>query len=318
MNAMVEKYKGAPWLNYVAAPPEPKSLRMLDAVMKKEEAYPLYPGNELLCFDYTVPEDIAFDDHFMKGTPEGGGLHLYLYKPKAYTGKKWFFYIHGGGFMRGNGPWCKHNALALAKELGINVAACEYHYTPAFKYPVALNDVEEAYRYIRDKMGIEPNNIIMGGESAGGTYTMAMAQRLRSQGRPLPSALVNMSAYLDLTLEGESYTANYGVDPTFTVDMKPTVPFYLADMDLVRNPEVSPIFADVKDYPPTFFACDETEIFLSCALTSCDKLQKAGVPCEGYITHGFVHVFMFEAPEIPESKKFYAELKKFLETHKVI
>jgi acetyl esterase/lipase len=313
MNEMVQKYQGAPWLKFIDTPPLESSLKAIADVMAKEAEYPLSPGNELYCFDYSTPDTMTLED--IK-TP--AGTQIWLYTPKGYSGKKLFYYIHGGGFMRGNGPWCRHNAIALVQEIGVPVAAVEYHYTPEYKYPVALNDCDDAYKYLTETRQVAASDLIMGGESAGGTFTMAMAVRLKAQGRPLPSALVNSSAYLDFSLEGDSYSKNLGVDPTFTMDMHPSVPFYLADMSKVKDPEVSPIFGDYAGFPPTFWTVDETEIFLSDALRGADKLHKAGVPTEAYITHGFVHVFLFEAPEIPESKALYAEIKAFLQKHKAI
>jgi acetyl esterase/lipase len=247
-----------------------------------------------------------------------GGRQIWLYKPKGYTGKKIFYYIHGGAFMRGNGPWCRSIAIGLVKHWGIPVAACEYRYTPEFKYPSALDDVEDCYNYLLNELHYSPKDIFMGGESAGGTYTMALCARLRRQGRELPSALINWSAYLDLSLEGESYTKNIGVDPIFTMSLEPSIPFYLEDLSLRKDPEVSPVYSDFTDYPPTYFAVDETEIFLSDALTVSDKMHKLGIPVKAYITNGLVHVYQCEDQFLKESIDLYNDIKKFLEDNGVL
>jgi acetyl esterase/lipase len=127
-----------------------------------------------------------------------------------------------------------------------------------------------------------------------------------------------MSAYLDLSLKGPSYSANLGVDPTFTDSLEPSIPYYLDDLSKVCDPEVSPIYGDYSGFPPTFYAVDDTEIFLSDALIGCDRLYKLGIPCHALVTHGLVHVYEFEEVNIKESRHFYAELKKFLQQNKIL
>jgi acetyl esterase/lipase len=309
MNPLFKDYEGAPWLVHIETGPSPEAEKSILKVFEQQKPYPMAPGNELDYLDDSTPDCMTREDI---GMPHG--LHMYHYKLKdADPGeKRAIYYIHGGGFMRGNGKWCRTNAISQVRYLGLPVYACEYRYTPGHKYPEGLNDAVWGWDYLVNSLGIDPKNIIVTGESAGGTYTMALCVRLKREGRPLPGKIVVLSGYLDMALESPSYQYNRKIDRVFTVDLAPTVPFYLDDLSMVKDPEVSPIYDDFTGFPPAFFCADDTEIFVSDSLAAADGMSRIGIPVRAYITHGLIHVFPFEMPEIRESQAAWREIKRFV------
>ncbi|MDR1785605.1 MAG: alpha/beta hydrolase [Spirochaetaceae bacterium] len=306
---LFKDYEGAPWLTHIEKEPSPAAKKRIPELFAEQAPYPMAPGNELVYLDDSTPSTLIRQD-----VDAPHGLHLYSYKFKQPDPKekRVIYYIHGGGFMRGNGKWCRKNAISLAVNLGLPVYACEYRYTPEHKYPAGVDDSTWGWDYLVNKLGIDPGNIIVSGESAGGTYAMALCVRLKRQGRPLPGKAVILSGYLDFALESPSYKLNREVDPVFNVDLAPTVPFYLDDLSKVKDPEVSPKYADFTGFPPTFFCVDDAEVFLSDALIVADKMHKLGIPVKVYVSHGLIHVFPFEMPEVPESQDAFKAMKKFL------
>lgn len=92
------------------------------------------------------------------------------------------FYFHGGGFMW-NSPQFEFKAYLsnLAKQLNIRIFAPDYRKTPKFSYPTPINDCYEwmlHYLENAEKYGINPENFIVAGDSAGGTAAMACLVRL--------------------------------------------------------------------------------------------------------------------------------------------
>jgi acetyl esterase/lipase len=85
-----------------------------------------------------------------------------------------------------------------------------------------------------------------------------------------------------------------------------------ADENQLSHPEVSPIYSDMKGFPPTFFTVDDTEVFLSDSLIAADRLHKLGIRTRAFITHGFVHVFAFEVPDAPEAQSLFQAIRKFI------
>jgi len=318
MNPLFEKYKDKPWLTHTETEPSKETTDWIPKLIEYGKQYPMAPGSELEWLDDATPDNITKKEISL---PTGFLMYKYALKDPAQKSDpeqdsnqaRVIYYIHGGGFMRGNTNWCRSNALRQVENFGLPTYACTYRYTPAFKYPAALDDVEAGYNYLVNDLGILPENIVVTGESAGGTLMLALCARLRRQGRELPSKLIVMSGYLDFTLQGESYRYNLGKDIMFTMDLSPTVAFYTDKTgDALKDPEISPIYSDFTGYPPTFFVADDTEVFVSDALAGADRMDQAGVPVNVHITHGLWHCFQFETPDIEESKILYKEMKAWL------
>ncbi|MDR2609969.1 MAG: alpha/beta hydrolase [Clostridiales Family XIII bacterium] len=309
---LFKDYEGAPWLTHLTSDPSPEAQKRIPELMKELEAYPMAPGAELDFLDDHTPDSMTRED-----VDAPHGLHFYHYEPKEINPKadgRVVYYIHGGGFMRGNEYWCRYNAIHQAENLGLPVYACEYRYTPANKYPAGVDDVEWGWNHLVNDLGLDPKKIIITGESAGGTYEMALMLRLKSQGRELPSAgCACISGFLDFAAESPSYTLNNGIDPLFSIDFKETMLFYLDDPTMAYEPEVSPKYGDFTGFPDTIFFADDTEVFVSDALIGADKLYKLGIRTEAYITHGLTHCYAFEMPELPETAKFYELMRKFFD-----
>jgi acetyl esterase/lipase len=305
---LFKNYEGAAWLTHIESDPSPEAQKGMVRLLKEMEAYPMAPGNELDFLDDSTPPDVMRED-----IDAPHGLRLYHYEPlnKNPAEDRIIYYVHGGGFMRGNEYWCRTNAILLVKHLGLPVYACEYRYIPEHKYPKGIDDVEWGWNHVVNDLGFDPQKIIIAGESAGGTYEMSLMLRLRRQGRELPAGCVCLSGFLDFASESPSYRLNQGIDPMFSIDFRVMTPFYLDDVSMVYDPEVSPKYADFTGFPATLFFVDDTEVFLSDALIAADKLHKLGIRVEAHITHGLTHAYMFDMPELPESYASYKHIREF-------
>ncbi|MDR3342601.1 MAG: alpha/beta hydrolase [Treponema sp.] len=308
MNPLFEDYKDKPWLTHTETEPSRETKDWIPRLIELSKQYPIAPGNELEYFDDSTPDSMTREDI---RTP--GGVLIYKYTPKNLdpAEKRIIYYVHGGGFMRGNTYWCRSNAIHQVLNFGLPLYAVTYRYIPEFKYPAGLDDTEDGYNYVVNERGNAPSDIIMTGESAGPTYMLALCGRLKRQGRELPQRLVVMSGFLDYTFQGASYRYNLDKDILFGVPMEETVHVYTDEAD-ATNPDISPIYSDFTGFPPAFFVVDDTEVFVSDTLTCADKMDKAGIPVKVYITHGLWHCFQFETPDIEESKFVYKEMKAWL------
>lgn len=204
-------------------------------------------------------------------------------------------YLHGGGYVCGTREYAKGFASVLSAECGMKVASIEYRLAPENPYPAALDDVYNAYCKILEK-GMEPEKVIVVGESAGGGLAYALCLKLRDEGKPLPAGIIAISPWCDLTLSGDSYLKNKEADPSITLDRlsffadcyvgaysKEDIPKIKkitakpkGDTEKKREAYVSPIFANLEGMPPSLIFVGEDELLLSDAEGMRDKLFASG------------------------------------------
>lgn len=102
-----------------------------------------------------------------------------------------FIHLHGGGFLNGSLDTETYICAAIAVKLGIVVVHPEYRHTNDVSFPVPHNDVWDAFEWINTYylyIGVDPANMVVGGQSAGSGLAASLVQRevveAREQGRP--------------------------------------------------------------------------------------------------------------------------------------
>ena len=182
-------------------------------------------------------------------------------------------YLHGGGYTCGDLEYAKGFASTLAAECGVRVFCAAYRLAPETRFPGAVDDAEESYRYLLSK-GYTPEQICLCGESAGGGLIYALCLRLKERGLPLPCGIIAISPWVDLTASGESYVTNKDADPSLTEEL---LRFYAkCYADDVRAPEVSPLFAELEGLPPSLIFVGGDEILLDDSKRMHEKLLQSG------------------------------------------
>ena len=152
----------------------------------------------------------------------------------------------------------------------------------------------------------------IGGDSAGGNLAMATLLALRDAGDPLPATCFLLSPWLDLAVKGESHETRAEQDPWFRPeDMPEVIRKYCSEYDL-KNPLVSPVYADASDLPPTLIQVGDHEILLSDSTRLADNIEKAGGEVTLQIWPEMWHVFQFFIGQMPESKKAIKRIAEYL------
>jgi acetyl esterase/lipase len=213
--------------------------------------------------------------------------------------------IHGGALIMGAGEVCKAMAMSTARTVGARVIAVDYRMPPENPYPAGLDDCLAFYRaLLRDH---SPEEIIVGGASAGGNLAAATILRARDEGLPLPAAAVLLSPEVDLTESGDTFFTNAGIDGMGSL-MQANL-LYAAGHDLA-DPYVSPLFGHfAKGFPPTLLTAGTRDVFLSNAVRLHRKLRAAGVPAELHVLEAAAHGAF--AGSSPEEAELDAEVRLF-------
>jgi acetyl esterase/lipase len=200
-------------------------------------------------------------------------------------------YHHGGaytsGSLRSHRALCARIAAACAREL----VAVDYRLAPEHPYPAGLDDASAVYHDVLAQ-GTAAEQVILAGDSAGGGLATALLLRLRDNGGSLPAGAVLLSPWLDLTATSDAITSQADDDPMLSADMLHRRARAYAGEDL-RQPLVSPHFADPAGLPPLLILVGTAEILLDDSRTFAACASAAGVDVELDVEEDLIHVWPF-------------------------
>ena len=240
------------------------------------------------------------------GSFESAWIH-----PSARRGDTVVLYLHGGGYTCGNIDFAIGFGSTLAKNLGLRVFAPAYRLAPEDPYPAALEDAMKAYSYLLE-CGIPSESIVLCGESAGGGLSYALCLRLASLGMSLPAGIIAISPWVDLTLSGDSIKSRADVDIALTYDrLKFFADSYVGSAD-PKNPEISPIFADVSQMPPSLIFVGTDELLFDDAQVLERKLFHAGRKCKMIVGENMWHAYTIYS--LKEHKTDFLEMETFIDS----
>ena len=217
--------------------------------------------------------------------------------------------IHGGGFFIGGGDTCLAMAKGMAGQSRMCTWSVDYRMPPDHPYPAALDDCVTVYRGLLAERS--PDQIVVGGASAGGNLAAALMLRARDEGLPMPAALILQTPEVDLTESGDSFATNLGLDNVLTASLARSIALYAGDHDLT-DPYLSPLFGDVTGFPPTLLQAGTRDLFLSNTVRMHRKLRGAGVDAELHVFEAMPHGGFFGAPEDEELAH---EVRRFIASH---
>ncbi|KUY59452.1 alpha/beta hydrolase [Burkholderia sp. RF2-non_BP3] len=202
--------------------------------------------------------------------------------------KRIVLYIHGGGFYSGSSSTHRALVAQLAKTADANVFAVDYRLLPESTYPSQIDDVLRAWDWMIEQ-GYTADRVVVAGESVGGNLAIELSLRLREQHRSLPAALLLMSPVTDLAVTGESMMENGSRDPIIQRTSMITVSrAYLGDVP-PNNPDVSPLYANLRGLPPMLIQVGSTETLMDDAVRFARRAGTMDVPVSLEIWPNMIH-----------------------------
>ena len=224
-------------------------------------------------------------------------LHI---TPRDVQGGRTLFYIHGGAHVFGSPSTHAAMLSALAKPAKARAVLPRYPLAPEHPFPAAPNHCLAAYRALLAS-GVDPAEVIVGGDSAGGNLALGLLADLRAAGDPLPAGVFAVSPLLDLTFSGGSIETNAAQEvvlPAMRLDEAART--YL-NGHAADDPRASPLFADFSGAPPIWLAVGDTEILLDDTLRLADRLKAQQVEVDLTVARDLPHVWTLFYNLIPEA-----------------
>ena len=253
------------------------------------------------------------------------GIPTEILKKIDSSNKKAIYLLHGGGYIMGLNNIYRNTAYKYSMAAGgADVILIEYRLAPEHTFPAALEDALKGWEWMIEN-GYKEEDIIVIGDSAGGNLTLSLTLKLKELKKKLPKALVLISPWTDMTASGKSYFENYNKDAMFgsryeikedMVDKMLNSPIYsyCGDHDR-KDPLLSPIFGDYKDFPPTFITVGSHEMLLDDSKVVAEKIEKAGGDVFLHIDEGMFHVYPMADKLMPESKRAMQKILEFIKKH---
>lgn len=204
--------------------------------------------------------------------------------------RKVILYFHGGGFVACGLRTHRRMIARISQAAGMPVLSVGYRMQPRVPIETSIADCVDAYRRLLSN-GYAPEDIVIGGDSAGGYLAFTATLRAVREGLPRPAGIAALSPFLDLDVDLKIAHANAALDPFIPAprlwDMVRTC---FPDAD-VTDPELCPVHADLAGLPPALIQVGSIEVLLGDAELMAERLGAADVPCTLQIWEGQMHVF---------------------------
>jgi acetyl esterase/lipase len=157
--------------------------------------------------------------------------------------------------------------------------------------------------------------MIFCGDSAGGGLSVAAILALKKKNESLPAAVVCLSPWADLTLKNQSHISKAKAEAMLKTDvLRVWALSYTVESNL-KNPLVSPIYADFRGFPPLLIQVGSEEILLDDAILLAEQAKADNVDVTLKVWDGMWHVWPILGELIPESKMAFEEIRQFINTH---
>jgi acetyl esterase/lipase len=206
-----------------------------------------------------------------------------------------YFHIHGGGWSIGapdqNDPLLER----IADVAGLTCVSVKYRLGPENPYPAGPDDCEAAALWIaregRERFGL--TKLAIGGESAGGHLSAVTLLRLRDRHQLAPFSLAFLN-YGCFDLGMTPSARNWGEEklvlntPAIVAFRKSFLP---PDIDM-SNPDVSPLYANVRGMPAAIFSVGTRDALVDDSLFMAPRWLAAGNAAELAIHPGACHGFL--------------------------
>jgi acetyl esterase/lipase len=254
-----------------------------------------------------LPEDgIAIDEGFCPGLDGAPDIRLLIYRPPgAAKPLPVYLDIHGGAFVSNTAdidePFCR----AIVKSVGCAVVSVDYRVAPETHWPGAVEDCLAALRWVAaesEARGFDASRIAIGGESAGGGLTAALALMARDRGGPELALQMLGQPMLDDRTGCHPFAGEY----TFTAEANHAGwTAYLgveAGSDAVPAAAVPARVADLSGLPPAFITVGALDLLADECVDYARRLMRAGVPTELHVMPGAFHGAIVMAPDGPVAR----------------
>lgn len=216
-----------------------------------------------------------------------GEVGVEVIDPLLPTRNAVLLYLHGGAFTLCSPQTHRAITTRLALQTGAAVWVPDYRLAPEHPYPSGLDDCFACYQHLLAQ-GLAPSRIVVAGDSAGGSLTLALALRLKRLGLPQPAGLMVLSPATSTDMANDSFRRFRYSDPVLRPSMmRQAIVAYGMPLD---KGEHQPLKEDLAGLPPLLIHVGTIEALHDDSILLAAHARRCGVSVELEIFERLWHV----------------------------
>ena len=232
-------------------------------------------------------------------TPSGGtvewvdeAVSVRVFRPETRRPRSpALLWMHRGGLVIGTAAMADGLLREVSKRLGVVAVAVEYRLAPQHPFPTPLEDCYAALRWLARQPGIDPERIAIGGDSAGGGLTAALALLAEDRGEIRPVLQLLSYPMLD-----DRTTTRTDIDPRRLRIWSPDNNRLGWSSYLGPSADVPELAAparreDLSGLPPAWIGVGTNDLFYDEVVDYAQRLRRAGVATTLEVVPGAYHGF---------------------------
>jgi len=239
-----------------------------------------------------------------------GDLGVRVFTPETVNGV--YLHFHGGGWAMGSADFQDGRLEETARRSDVAVVSVDYRLAPECPYPAPADDAEAAAGWLSENSVAEfgTDQIVIGGSSAGAHLAVTAMLRMRDRHGYTGFAGANLAyGFFDLSLTPSA--RNWG---DRMLVMNTALCRWFADMyadgaDLT-DPDVSPMYADLENMAPAYFAVGTLDPLLDDTLMFATRWTAAGNTAKLSVAPGAAHGFAGAPTRVGEEER--ADMDRFI------
>lgn len=244
-----------------------------------------------------------------------GACGARLYRPKDVLGPvPLVVFLHGGGFVVCDIDTHDGLCRSISGGSGVAVLSVDYRLAPEHVFPAALDDAEAATRWAMTEwqaLNINPEKVVLAGDSAGGHIAVTAALRLIEQ--PAPFALAGLALFYPVIASPHSAKHSYSQFSEGYGLTKKDMEWFWQHYGTAGDTEATPLVSTALGMlPSTFLITAEYDVLRDEGEEFASYLMQEGVLVTTKRCLGMNHNFMAFSNNLPAAGQVLKALRDWI------
>lgn len=273
--------------------------RLLGLVNRREFLRRQFASGQFSFFNSPEPSAVARRNcHIRKSTLNNRNVFELSSKNRKASGTH-VLYLHGGAYASSFLTFHWKFLSELVNKTGCIVTAPDFPFAPHHTYKDSFDMVDKLYRQLASE--VDRAGMVFMGDSSGGGFALALAQKLQHEHLPQPSRIILISPWLDITLGNPEIEHVNGIEPFLGIKgLREMGRLYAGDTDPAHY-LLSPINGCLDNLGKISVFTGTKDILVSDARKLKHLAGIKNVEINYYEYEGMAHAWVFL--NLPESKK---------------